>query len=136
MLRNRFTPILSGLLFAFALSVGCLAEGPATDGGTSKRDAGEQDGGIDPCSDVAPSGSGADAGNDSTDPEDRTDPEEGEGGGEIDLDGGQPLPPGRFRCYFGTNYNCNAEGQDCCELNDLCYFPATEPEFCREDECP
>lgn len=52
------------------------------------------------------------------------------GGSGIDLGDGCPLPPGRTKCYFGSNYQCNAEGQECCEENQRCYFPASEPDYC------
>jgi hypothetical protein len=59
-------------------------------------------------------------------------------GGNINLDSGTTLPPGRLACYdpdTGAGFDCTLSGQVCCEKKDNCYDPAREPTFCDRPWC-
>ena len=59
----------------------------------------------------------------------------GSGGNFGQLDGGEDsgqvgLPPGKFACNADGKYRCTHPGEECCTSKDLCYYPASEPDFC------
>jgi len=63
----------------------------------------------------------------------------GAGTGTVDLDGGSPMPPGKWACDVdlgGPELVTNCTGTlICCELKQLCYDPAVEPAFCDRPYC-